>query len=473
MKKLTSEQFTLATHNAIKDAQLQTAITRATNNANRGREEAMRELDHPQELRQQARAARLRGLAALPELLEQVEAKIAAAGGTVLWATDGDEANRHVLDICQKHNLTHGVKVKSMVTEEIRLVPMLKANGIEMVETDLGEYIVQVADDSPSHIIMPVMHLTREAIRDRLMEQVAMPRVETPEEITMFVRERLRWQYLQADLGISGGNFIIAETGHLVTITNEGNGRLCTSVPPVHIAIVGIEKVIPTWEDFLILWQLLTRHATGQRLNVYANAVCGPAHPDDGDGPQHFYLILLDNGRSDIYNSEYAEVLACIRCGACLNVCPVYRKIGGHTYGAVYPGPIGSVITPLLKGKENYAPLPFASSLCNACKDACPLDIDLPDLLLKLRRDLVKQQGAFWRAVMKGYGIGFGHPLLYHFGGKAARLVLSPAEGEPMEEEKPVLHGMPYPANAWTDYRDFPALAPERFRDWWKKNRRG
>ena len=475
MTKFHPNDFLQSAHNAIKNAQLQTAITRASGNANQGRDAVIGELGHPDVLRQQARAARLRGLQELPELLEQVERKISEVGGTVLWAVDSGDANRHVLNICQKHNLTRGVKAKSMVTEEIGLVPVLEEKGIEMVETDLGEFIVQIADDSPSHIVMPVMHMTQEAVRDRFMDKLDMPYTDTAEEMTAFARETLRLKFLQAEFGISGANFIIAETGHIVTVTNEGNGRLSTGVPPVHIALVGIEKVIPTWEDFITLLQLLTRSSTGQRVNVYANAVFGPSRPGTGDGPDHFYLILLDNGRTDIYNSEYAEALACIRCGACLNICPVFRSVGGHAYGAVYSGPIGSVITPLLKGKENAAVLPFASSLCGACKEVCPVQIDLPHMLLLLRRDLESKQGVVWKTALKGFGAGFGHPLLYGASTQATRSLLSReqevAEADKEGGDKPMIHGLPFPANGWTDYRDFPAFAKERFRDWWKRNR--
>ena len=233
----------------------------------------------------------------------------------------------------------------------------------------------------------------------------------------------LRQEYIKADFGMSGGNFMIAETGTVAIVTNEGNGRLSTGMPPVHIAVVGIEKVIPTWEDFATLVQLLPRPATGQRLTVYVNMFNGPARSEEPDGPQEFYLILLDNGRSNIYGSEYSEALACIRCGACLNVCPVYQNVGGHTYGSVYPGPIGAVITPLLHGKENASPLPFASSLCGACKAACPVDINIPDMLIGLRRDLQDVQDPIWQVGMKACGFGFSHPLLFEMGGKVASAV--------------------------------------------------
>ncbi len=453
---------------ALEDIQLQTALDRGTGNADSRRRDTMAELDDPYALRMQGRGARLRGLADLPDLLEQAERRILASGGHVLWAADAAEANQHVLDICRRHNLKRGVKSKSMVTEEIGLLPFLKPYGIEMVETDLGEYIVQISGSHPSHIIMPVMHMTKEQVRDLFMEKLGMPYTDEASGMTAWARQTLRDEYLQADFGMSGGNFIIAETGTVVTVTNEGNGRLCTTVPPVHIAMVGIEKVIPTWEDFACLLQLLTRSATGQRLSVYVNAVNGPARGDEPDGPQTFYLILVDNGRSDIYASDYAEALACIRCGACLNVCPVYQNIGGHAYGSTYPGPIGAVITPLLKGKASARYLPFASSLCGACKEACPVEINLPDMLLHLRRDLQAEQEPLWQIAMKAYGFGMSHPLLYEIGGKFASLGTNAIAGMQGGDH---INNLPSVLAGWTDTRDFPAFGGESFRDWWRKNR--
>lgn len=468
-----ANQFHQSAVIALQDITLHGAVERATGTADGRRRNVIGELPHLPELRQQGRASRLRALHDLPELLEQMEANVTAAGGTVLWASDADEANQHVLDICRQHNLRRGVKSKSMVTEEIGLVPALEAAGIQMIETDLGEYIVQISGDHPSHIIMPVMHLTRGQIRDLFVDKLNMPYTEAAGEMTAFIRGRLRQEYLQADFGLSGGNFLIAETGTVVIVTNEGNGRLSTGVPPVHIAVVGIEKVIPTWEDFATLVQMLPRSATGQRMTAYTSAFTGPARSDEPDGPQHFYLVLVDNGRSDIYASEYAEALACIRCGACLNVCPVYQNIGGHAYGWVYPGPIGSIVTPLLKGIENAAPLPFASTLCGACQSACPVDIHIPDMLLRLRRDLRHTQDLTWQLSMKGYQFAFSHPLLYQLGGKAASLAtraLARAEN-PSDSAGPV-HALPgYPLHGWTDSRDFPPMPAENFHDWWRKNR--
>jgi L-lactate dehydrogenase complex protein LldF len=470
--ELTANRFTQSAVIALEDIDLQTALTRGTGNADGRRRNVMAELPLAEALRQQGRAARLRALHDLPELLEQMERNVTAAGGHVLWAANAEEANQHVLDICARHNLKRGVKSKSMATEEIGLLDALTAAGIEMVETDLGEYIVQLSGSHPSHIVMPVMHMTKEQIRTLFMDKLGMGYTDDAGDMTRFIRALLREKYIGADFGMSGGNFMIAETGTVVITTNEGNGRLSTGVPPVHIAVVGIEKIIPTWEDFATLIQLLPRSATGQRLTVYVNGFTGPARAGEDDGPEHFYLILLDNGRSDIYAGEYAEALACIRCGACLNACPVYQNVGGHTYGWVYPGPIGAIVTPLLKGKENAAPLPFASSLCGACRQACPVDIDIPDMLLKLRRDLQPTQEAVWQIGMAGYGFAFSHPLLYEAGGKAASIAsraaaaalgAQPDEGVPTD----ALH-LPYPLSGWTQNRDFPPFAEQSFRDWWR-----
>ena len=454
---------------ALEDIRLQSALERATGNADGRRRQMLAELDGPDALRLQGRAARLRAMADLPDLLEQVERQVTANNGHVLWAVDGDEANHLVLDICRKHNLKRGVKSKSMATEEIGLLPVLEKAGITMLETDLGEYIVQLSGSHPSHIIMPVMHMTKDQVGDLFEEKLGMPPTDEAADMTAFARQTLREEFLAADFGMSGGNFIIAETGTLVIVTNEGNGRLSTGMPPVHIAVVGIEKIIPTWEDFATLIQLLPRSATGQRMSVYTNMINGPARDGDPDGPQSFYLILLDNGRSDIYASEYTEALACIRCGACLNACPVYQNIGGHSYGSVYSGPIGAVLTPLLKGKENASLLPFASSLCGACQAACPVMINLPDMLLKLRRDLQAEQEPMWRFGLKAWAFGMQHPLLFEIGGKAAS-----AATRMMAETTGSGHleSLPYPLSGWTDHRDFPPFAGQSFHDWWRKNRK-
>ena len=468
--ELKANQFKQAAVIALEDIQLKTALDRGAKGADVARVLSMNETTDVDALRQQGRGAKLRALADLPDHLEQIEAHITARGGHVLWAVDAAEANHHVLDICREHDLKFGVKSKSMVTEELDLVPFLKGYGIDMLETDLGEFVVQVDESHPSHIVTPIMHMTKEKVHDLFVEKLGMnPMRDTvdPNGMTKFARQLLRHKYLEADFGITGGNFMIAETGTVVICTNEGNGRLSTSLPPVHIAIVGIEKVVPTWEDFATLVQTLPRASTGQRMTVYNNLFNGPA-AGEGDGPQHFYLILVDNGRSDIYGTQYTEALACIRCGACLNTCPVYQNVGGHAYGSVYPGPIGSVITPLLRGVENASPLPFASSLCGACKAACPVDINIPDMLLMLRHDLEGEQEALWRAGMKAWAFGFSHPLLYQVGGKVSSAV---TEAMTDETDQDKITELPPPLDGWTNSRDFPRFAEESFHDWWRKNR--
>lgn len=467
--ELNPNRFVESATIAIHDIQLQSALTRGTGNAVRNRQTAMGELDETAALRQQGRNARLRGLDELPDLLERFERNATAKGAHVLWAEDAAEANRHVLDILLSKNCKLGVKSKSMVTEEIELQKAVAEHGIELIETDLGEYIIQISGDHPSHIVMPLMHKTKEAVRDIFMSTLDMPFTNDPSEMTAFARQQLRSKYLEADFGMSGGNFLIAETGTVVIVTNEGNGRLSTGMPPLHIAVVGIEKIIPTWEDFATLIQLLPRSGTGQRLTVYVNMFNGPAHSDETDGPKEFYIVLVDNGRSNVYATEYAEALACIRCGACLNACPVYQNVGGHTYGSVYSGPIGAVITPLLQGKEKASPLPFASSLCGACKQACPVDINIPDMLISLRRDLNNEQEAVWKAGMKAYSFGFSHPLLYEVGAKAAGFAMRYAPRTPDGN----LKTLPFPADGWTENRDFPPVAAESFHEWWRKNRNG
>lgn len=453
---------------ALQDIQLQTALDRGTTRGVNGRIAAMGETTDANVLRRQGRLARERALNALPDLLEQLERNVVANGGQVLWARDGDEANQLILDLCKQHNVQRVSKGKSMATEETKLNHALEAHGIEVNESDLGEYIVQLAGDTPSHIVFPTLHKTKEATAQLLHDKLGMPMTDQPEEMTRFVRGVMRQKYLEADMGISGVNFAIAETGTIATVENEGNNRLSTGAPRIHVAIMGIEKVIATWEDYAVLVQLLTRSATGQRMSVYNNLMSGPKRASEPDGPELFYLVLMDNGRSGIYETEYAESLACIRCGACLNVCPVYQNIGGHAYGWVYPGPIGSVISPLLLGIEEAPKLPYASSLCGACMAACPVEINIPDMLLKLRRDLVKAGDPTleWKAGMKLWQRAMQSPRLFLLGVKMAQAGTGVIAGKSGK-----IKSLPPPLNAWTNSRDFPAFPKESFRERMKKRK--
>ena len=370
-------------------------------------------------MRQMAAEAKRRALRELPELLEKAELNLQKNGFKVEWAEDAAQANQIVLDIARRHKVQTVTKSKSMLSEELGVNHDMEAAGLRVVETDLGEYIIQLNHETPSHIVAPVMHMTKAEIRDIFVRELDMTPTDDAEEMVAFARKMLRDDFLNADMGISGGNFLIAETGSIGLVMNEGNGRMCTSMPRVHIALIGIEKLVDTVEDYAMLTQVLPSSSTGQKLTVYTNILNGPARAEEDDGPEHAYVILVDNGRTDIYATQYAEALACIRCGACQNACPVYRSTGGHAYGWVYGGPIGAVLTPLFVGLENATPLPHASSLCGSCKQVCPVDIDLPRMLLDLRWDLVRQgeSKAGWDMAMKMWAIGMTSPKRFALGG--------------------------------------------------------
>ncbi len=379
-------------------------------------------------LRRLGEAIRQYSLANLPRLLEQLEDKLTGNGIQVHWADTPEEANRIAEAICHRHNARLMVKGKSMVSEEIELNHALAEAGIDALESDMGEYIVQLAEEKPSHIIMPAIHKTKEEIARLFAEKV--PGVAYTEDVDALIqigREVLRRKFAEADIGLSGVNFAVAETGTLCLVENEGNGRMCTTVPKVHIAITGIEKVVEKLEHVPPLYSLLTRSATGQNVSTYFNMISGPRRPGEKDGPQEVHLILLDNGRSQAYADEQLrKTLQCIRCGACMNHCPVYSRIGGHAYGTTYPGPIGKIISPHLMGLEATAQLTTASSLCGACGEVCPVRIPIPELLIRLREEAytaphahpaMAGQGAAYSplmtAIWRAWATVYGHPALY------------------------------------------------------------
>ncbi len=397
MKSATMHQFRQAAARAIDDPLLQRALEGATATFRNGRYATWDELPDVDALRDQLKAIRAGTIAHLADHLETFERNATAAGAQVHWARDGAEATRIVLDLARQHGVDLAVKSKSMATEEIGLNHALLDAGVTPVETDLGEWIIQLAGEGPSHIIAPAIHKTRGQVADLLSREVNRPlSADDIPALTAEARRVLREKFLAAGMGISGGNVAVAETGSIVLVTNEGNGRLVTSAPPVHVAVIGIEKVAPTWQDAAVWLALLARSATGQPMSIYTTVITGPARPDDPDGPREVHVILLDHGRSAQIGTPYEEILQCIRCGACLNVCPVYREAGGHSYGSPYSGPIGAVISPLLFGIEPYEALPQASSLCMACVDACPVRIDIPRMLLALRRDEVDGRVMPW-----------------------------------------------------------------------------
>lgn len=329
----------------------------------------------------------------LDKFLPEFETNFQKRGGKVIWANDAEEANREILNILKKAGVKTVVKSKSMVTEEIHLNEFLESNQIESLETDLGEYIVQLLGQRPYHIVTPAMHLSKEDIAKLFHERFGTPIDATPEQLTAKARELLREKYVRADAGITGANFLIADTGSIAISENEGNARLSISFPKIHIAVVGIEKLIPSITDLDLFWPMLSTHGTGQNLTVYNTILSGPRQPDETDGPDEMYVILLDNGRTNLLTQkDQRQGLYCIRCGACLNACPVYKNIGGHTYETTYSGPIGSIITPHMRGMEEFKHLSYASSLCGKCTEVCPVKIDIHKMLLLNRRDAVKDQ---------------------------------------------------------------------------------
>lgn len=461
-----SNDFIALSEIAIHNKDLQEAVSAGTRTAYKKRQVAM--FDHSDEhgefMRQQAAEAKRRALRNLPDLLEQAESNLTKNGFNVEWAVDATEANNLVLEIARRHGIKSVTKSKSMLSEELGVNHAMEEAGLRVIETDLGEYIIQLNNEPPSHIVAPVIHKTKAEIRDIFIRELGMEPTDDAGEMVAFARKMLREDFLNADMGISGGNFIIAETGSLALVMNEGNGRMCTTMPKVHIALVGIEKLVATVDDYVTLTQVLPRSGTGQNLTVYTNIINGPSREDEDDGAEHVYIIFVDNGRSDVYATNYAEALACIRCGACQNACPVYRSTGGHAYGWVYGGPIGAVLTPLYVGLENASPLPHASSLCGSCKQVCPVDIDLPRMLLDLRWDLVQagESKMGWNVSMKMWAIGMTSPARFGLGGVAAR-----AGQYVMGDYMPGVLGN------WTKYRDFPDFAPKSFHQLWKERKNG
>jgi L-lactate dehydrogenase complex protein LldF len=374
-----------------KDGQRRT-LRSATGRSSSARVKAASERNDWEDLRRRARRIKTEALSRLDHYLLQLESRVQQNGGRVFWAREARDATGYILDLCRARRVRTVVKAKSMTSEEIHLNPALEAAGIRPVETDLGEYIVQLAKEAPSHIILPAIHKSKEEIGELFEKELGVERTSEAEKLAAVARRVLRQRFLEADMGITGANFAAADTGTIVIVENEGNIRFSTSAPRIHVAIVGLEKVIPSISDLPAFLRLLPRSGTGQRLTAYVNFIGGPRRAPEEDGPEEFHLILLDNGRARILADPGArESLFCIRCGACLNVCPIYTRVGGHAYGWVYPGPIGAMITPLYLGLGRAPELPFASSLCGACKDACPVKIDIPKVLLHLRSHVVER----------------------------------------------------------------------------------
>jgi L-lactate dehydrogenase complex protein LldF len=418
-------------------------------------------IDGVDALREAARAVKAEIIADLPAVLERMADRVLELGGHVCWADTAEDANRYIAEVASAAGARTVVKSKSMATEETGLNQALAEVGCEVVETDLGEWIIQLAGDTPSHIIGPAMHLDRHQINDILRSRAGGGDLAVdPEAMTAFARERLREIFLRADLGVTGANFGVAETGSVVLVTNEGNARMVTSMPRVHVAVMGMERAVATWDQLDLLLNLLTRSATGQPLSAYTSIVTGPCRPGEADGPDEFHLVILDNGRSEVLGTELQEILHCIRCGACLNVCPVYRQIGGHAYGWVYGGPVGAVLTPLLNRTEKEAAeLGGASSLCGACMDACPVSIPLQDLLLSLRRRKAESASGLERAMWRAFAAAWSDPRRYRATLRAASL------GRGLAAFAPSVPGLA----RWADGRETPRPAKRSFRRRWEQ----
>src|SRR6266545_3993256 len=456
--------FLGASAQALVDQPLQAALARLTSTLMAGNRRGYAALVDSDALRDHAKRIKEHTLAHLDRYLEQLEASVVALGGRVHWAETAEDARRLVVEIAAKAGCKRAVKSKSMTSEEVHLNPALEAAGIEVTETDFGEFIIQVAGERPSHLVAPAVHHTRESVARVLGQHLGRQLPDDPAALAMVGRTVLREKFRAADLGISGANFAVAETGTIVLVTNEGNGRLTTTWPRVHVALMGIEKVIPRLADLPVFLKLLARAATGQTLSVYTTLITGPRRSGELDGPEEFHLVVLDNGRSRILATPFRESLQCIRCGACLNACPVYRRIGGHAYGGVYSGPIGSILTPLYDSVSANPHLPHASSLCGACQAACPVKINIPQMLIGLRELQHHMKSNRWEALAyRLWSALLRRPWLYRLATAAARLVLRPlARGG-------WLRRLAGPGAAWTMVRDFPAPAARSFRDRWRE----
>ncbi|MET8679534.1 lactate utilization protein B [Streptomyces sp. NPDC004647] len=475
--------FPAAAEASTRDAQLRGNLRRATHTIRARRAAAVTELADWSRLRAAGAAIKDRALRHLDHYLEQTEAAVTAAGGQVHWAADADEANRIVTELVRETGEREVVKVKSMATQEIGLNHALEAAGIRAYETDLAELIVQLGEDTSSHILVPAIHRNRSEIRDIFRERMAdwgraAPDglTDDPAELAEAARLHLREKFLRAKVGISGANFMVAESGTLVVVESEGNGRMCLTLPETLISVVGVEKVVPSWRDLEVFLQLLPRSSTAERMNPYTSTWTGTT---DSDGPRVFHLVLLDNGRSDtLADTVGRQALRCIRCSACLNVCPVYERAGGHAYGSAYPGPIGAILTPQLRGvaSELDASLPYASTLCGACYEVCPVAIDIPEVLVHLRERVVEGGPA----TVRGEKV-----VLRPARGHAAERAVMRAARWAMERPGAMRAGqrlaagtrrvhpkrLPGPGRAWSDTRDLPPVPEESFRAWWLRTR--
>jgi len=457
---------------ALGNTQLRRNIGKATTTIRAKRRQVVSEMPDWEDLRSAGQAIKERTLRHLGDHLLTLEASVAAAGGQVHWARDGAEANQVIGSILARHGAQEVIKVKSLTTDEIGLNSALAAQGIRAIETDLAEVIVQLGDDRSSHILVPAIHRNRAEIREIFKRELAGTEdlTDTPSDLAGAARRYLREKFLTVPFAISGANFAIAETGSVVIFESEGNGRMCVTLPRVLVSVMGIEKVIPRWQDMEAFLQLLPRSSTAERMNPYNSVWTGTRA---GEGPQEFHLVLLDNGRTNVLGDPATrETLACIRCSACLNVCPVYERTGGHAYGSIYPGPIGAILTPQLNPPGPAESLPWASSLCGACYEVCPVKINIPRILVYLRGKITERRKGTWAGrldpealAMAVMGRIFRNPRLFAWAQRAAAL------GQLPFVRQGIIRRLPGPLSGWTAMRDLAPVPRQSFRDWWRKER--
>jgi len=455
--------FPDAAREALQDQQLRANLANATHAIRAKRASAVAEVTDWDALRDAGAAIKEHTLRHLDTHLERFERAVQERGGSVHWARDGAAANAIVVDIARRHGATEVVKVKSLATDEIELNEALAGAGIAAIETDLAELIVQLDHDSPSHILVPAIHRNRREIREIFLRELDVDELgDEPAALTEAARLHLRRKFLEARMAVSGANFGVAETGTIAVFESEGNGRMCLTLPEVLVTVMGIEKLVPSWRDLEVFLQLLPRSSTAERMNPYNSFWSGVR---EGDGPSEFHVVLLDNGRTAALRDQVGrQALRCIRCSACLNVCPVYERVGGHAYGSVYPGPIGAILTPQLRGVEEAGSLPYASSLCGACAEVCPVKIDIPEVLVHLRGEAVRAKRKVdpERVAMKAMAVAFSTRARYEAAQRLGRA----------GERLPGTERLPGPLRAWSTSRDLPAMPRQTFREWWRERSR-
>ena len=471
--KYNNQKFKDNVEENLKNSFMRGAVVSAQNRLRTGRLNAAEELGDWEEWRNHGEEIRQHVLNNLDYYLNELADNVEKAGGHVFFAKTAKDATDYIQHVVKEKNAKKIVKSKSMVTEEISLNEALEEIGCNVVETDLGEYILQTDNhDKPSHIVAPALHKNANQVKDVFVDKLGYDPEKPAEaaDLARHVRTILRNDFLTADVGITGCNFAVAESGSISLVTNEGNAGMVTTIPKTQITVMGMERIVPTFEELEVLVNMLTRSAVGQKLPSYVNVITGPRKPGETDGPEDFHLVIVDNGRSGILGTDFQSILQCIRCAACVNVCPVYRHIGGHSYNSIYSGPIGAVLTPLLDGYEEHKELPYASSLCGACSEACPVKIPLHELLLKHRERIVEIEGKApisEAMLMKAFSLGGSSSSIYATGAKIASRVIAP-----MAKNGKITKG-PGPLKAWTEIRDFPAPKKERLRDWFKEHEKG